>query len=62
MVKELEGKYVEIIISDPWEFGEAVGEVTFKGKIVKSGMGSNDRPAVLVQLCDPPVFNGVSAS
>jgi hypothetical protein len=60
--KDLTGTKVNLIVSDPWEFGSQHGTGPFNGRIlgVSFHCASNEDIAVLLQLDHPLSFEGQS--
>jgi len=51
---------VNLIVSDPWEFGTEHGTGPFTGRIVHVGSSASGDVAVLLRLDDPLSFKGES--
>ena len=61
MISMLEGLSINVVVSDPWEFGTLHGTGPFTGKILKVGVdpSNSERQSALIQLDMPLVFEGV---
>lgn len=60
--KDLTGTKINLIVSDPWEFGSQHGTGPFSGRILGASFdsSSNEDVAVLLQLDDRLSFKGQS--